>query len=987
MSTIQKLILGLILLIPAPGFCSDLYYALEVDIDPARQVISGVARISSHADREVTLGIANLSNLTVHSGGVIRQSENSMVMKVVRGIETRISFQIFSEDIKGSFMDAEHVFLTGHWYPLPSSLAEYQLTLSIPREFIAVSEAETIHREQSGSIATYTFRFQHPVDAVHIAASSRFTVQRDYYQGIEIEACFFKEDAGLAETYIRHAIQYLQQYQELLTFYPYRRFAIVENILPTGISLPTFTLLGKDVIRLPFIVKTSLGHEILHQWFGNAVYIDSTYGNWAEGLTTYLADHGTAQGESRDTAYRKQILVDYEAYIRPETVMPMSAFKYRRNRSDSVIGYGKTAMFFHELHNRFGKDIFQKALRIFINQQLFRRASWQDIQTSFTEAAGIPLDNIFAGWLNRTDIPAFDIENARLLVNKGKLHLTFDLHREPDSPPLAIPVSIYTGDISSVKSINVTASTESIDLPLAALPSRVVLDEQYDIMRHLTQAETPPVLAAILGSPNMVAVISHEERNKYQPLIDALETPDITYMTPGKVNITDVKEQNLLIAGTNSDLSKMLFGHMDTPRAGVSLKIFKNPFHATQRILLADVANDTEAKSIQQKLRHYGSYSNLAFNQGRNILKETGHAEDGILIFERTPTMAVVPDLMPTLDKIIPELLEKRVIFVGEQHNRFEHHINQLHIIQQFHKAGYDFGVGMEMFKIPFQGIINAYLSDEIDEQAFLRQTRYFEEWGYDYNLYKPIIDFIKKNHIPLIALNLPGQITRQVSRSGIDTLDLADKDLIPESLDFSSNRYARDLREVFALHKGQGALQDFIFFYQAQVLWDETMAEKSHQFLQKYPDHKLIVLAGNGHLRFRYGIPERLHRRTLTTSAVILQDETMESGIADYVLKTTRIEGTRSPKLGVTVEEKDTGLLVKSVVNNSPAQKSGLEKDDIITMFNHITIQSLADLRRGLFTTDTGSTYPLQIKRNSNLLEKKIQLFAFSPLSPHGAK
>ncbi|MEK6195595.1 MAG: ChaN family lipoprotein, partial [Deltaproteobacteria bacterium] len=356
----------------------------------------------------------------------------------------------------------------------------------------------------------------------------------------------------------------------------------------------------------------------------------------------------------------------------------------------------------------------------------------------------------------------------------------------------------------------------------------------------------------------------------FQPLIDALGIPDITYMTPDNVNITDLPEHNLLIAGTNGNLSKMLFGEMDMPAAGVHLRIFKNPFHTAKRILLADVANKAEAKAIQQKLRHYGSYSDLAFNQGRNIRKEIADTENGIPIFERTPSMAVMPDQIPTLDRIIPDLLEKRVIFVGEQHNRFEHHINQLHIIQQFHKAGSDFGVGMEMFKKPFQGVIDAYLSDKIDEQVFLKQTHYFEEWGYDYHLYKPIVDFIKKNHIPLIALNLPEKITRQVSRSGIDMLDPADKDLIPDSLDFSDNRYAHDLRAVFALHSGQEALKDFNYFYQAQVLWDETMAETAYQFLQKAPDRKLIVLAGNGHLRYRYGIPERLHRRKMASSAVI---------------------------------------------------------------------------------------------------------------------
>ena len=124
-----------------------------------------------------------------------------------------------------------------------------------------------------------------------------------------------------------------------------------------------------------------------------------------------------------------------------------------------------------------------------------------------------------------------------------------------------------------------------------------------------------------------------------------------------------------------------------------------------------------------------------------------------------------------------------------------------------------------------------------------------------------------------------------------------------------------------------------------------------------------------------------------MTPSTVILQDDALENGIADYVLQTTRLEGARSPKLGVAVENKDTGLLVKSVANKSPAQTAGLEKGDVITRFNHIVIHSLADLRYGLFIANPGDTYPLQINRNDVIMEKEIQLFDFSPLSPHGAK
>ena len=87
--------------------------------------------------------------------------------------------------------------------------------------------------------------------------------------------------------------------------------------------MPTFTLLGRNVVKLPFIVRTSLGHEILHQWFGNSVYIDSNKGNWAEGLTTYLADHFYADQSGEGVDYRKQILIDYQSYVNIDNVFPL----------------------------------------------------------------------------------------------------------------------------------------------------------------------------------------------------------------------------------------------------------------------------------------------------------------------------------------------------------------------------------------------------------------------------------------------------------------------------------------------------------------------------------------------------------------------------------------------------------------------------------------------------------------------------------------
>ena len=108
-------------------------------------------------------------------------------------------------------------------------------------------------------------------------------------------------------------------YRERLGPYPFSKFAVVENFLPTGYGMPSWTLIGKNVIRLPFLLDTSLPHEIVHSWWGNAVEVDYTNGNWAEGLTTYLADYLLKEVNQPHEAleYRRKLLRDYAALVTP----------------------------------------------------------------------------------------------------------------------------------------------------------------------------------------------------------------------------------------------------------------------------------------------------------------------------------------------------------------------------------------------------------------------------------------------------------------------------------------------------------------------------------------------------------------------------------------------------------------------------------------------------------------------------------------------
>ena len=972
----RKFLFLLIVFVPVTGWSARLQYGLGVQITPHEQKITGTARIQAYADMKINLSVHNLCELKVDGVANITTADDSINLSVKAGKEIIISYEAVFNRNGANFIDKDHVFLMDNWYPQPNVLAEYDLVVTLPENFIAISESESVLIQKYGRTKRFEFKFSHPLECLHLAASTRYVLQEDQYKNILIETYFFKEDGQLADPYIAYTKKYLAMYETMLTPFPYKRFAIVENLFPTGVSMPTFSLLGKQVIKLPFIVKTSLGHEILHQWFGNFIFIDVASGNWSEGLTTYLADHHYAALDGKDAAYRKQILLDYDAYVNVGNAISVSDFLSRRNKADSVIGYGKSAMVFHGLREIYGNELFFAAIRDFLKDNSFRKASWQDIQRAFEKITGKKLQSYFGYWLGRKDIPRLEVKNAKLYVQRGQLRLNFELLQKKEAYPLVIPVSLHTDTGIRMQFVHMKNSKEPISLFMDEMPHKAVIDENYTMMRHLAPEEIPPVLAAIMGKQQLIVVVSSGQRCTYQSIIDALGVENICYVTPADLTFRDLKEKSVLIAGFNNPAVNMLFGKQTVPKDGVRVKIYNNPYNVSERIALLHVKNKTEAQAVQRKIPYYGKYTELAFSGGQNTYKTSLQANNGIPVLSRSAPRVLAADRLTTVDNILPYLMASRIIYIGERHDRFAHHINQLQIIKKMHKAGCNLAVGMEMFQKPFQPVANDYMAGRIDERTFLKKTEYFGTWRYDYNLYKPIVDYLKGQNISLVALNINGEISRKVAHDGIYSLSDNEKKHLPASMDFSNERYRKNLQEVFSLHERQGELTDFSYFLQAQILWDEVMAESAQNFLSEHPEHKLVILAGNGHVRHKYGIPERLYRRNHESFTVVVQDEEIEDGIADYVLMTEKLDGEKSPRLGVIVQEKNNGLEVTGVGHNSPANKAGIQKGDVIRMLEGQSIATTADLKLALFYGNVGTRLKIQIERAGNTIDKEIELF-----------
>ncbi len=479
-----------------------------------------------------------------------------------------------------------------------------------------------------------------------------------------------------------------------------------------------------------------------------------------------------------------------------------------------------------------------------------------------------------------------------------------------------------------------------------------------------------------MGKQNLLIVVPPKQQQLYQTLIEALGVNTTSIITPQQIKFTQLKDSSLIIAGFDTPIVSMLFGKQTVPKDGVQIAVHKNPYNQQQFLALLHAKNANEIKAVTHKLSHYGKYSILGFSNGKNTRKVITESNYGISIFTRSDTRALELRQITRLNDIIPKIQDNQIIYLGEQHNQFSHHINQLMVIKKLHQAGYKLAVGMEMFQVPYQQVLNDYITGKIDETTFLKQSNYFNNWRFDYNLYKPIIDYVKTTAIPLIALNIDKPIIDKVARKGIHSLTAAEKQQLPSELDLSNNTYRENLYQVFLQHKNTFPHRKFEYFLQSQAIWDEKMAESAQKFLLKNPDTKLIILAGNGHLRYKYGIPNCLYRRNHYPFSVILQDDYLDETIGDYVLLTDSIKGKLAPKIGVMIEEKNQQVIIMGVSHKTPAEKAGLKKKDIIIQLAGQKIKSIADLKLVLFNTDKGNTLTIQVMRDGKQLNLDLTLF-----------
>ncbi len=561
---------------------------IAVELDPAARSLHGEAEITVRGsggfdlllEDGFTVETATLDGrpLTVRprrEGGLLRwpipSGDEIRSLRLVwhgtleplaRGMEHRdtLGQRRLTADPEGSFLPAG-----GAWYPLVVRAGElllhdYRVTLTLPAGQRGLVAGTRVAETEAGGRITARFEFPHPSEGVDLIAGpyrvDEITARSADGRELALRTYFHPELAPLAADYLASVRDYLALYEDWIGSYPFSSFSVVSSPTPTGFGMPSLTYLGVEVLKLPFIRTTSLGHEVLHNWWGNGVYPDYGSGNWSEGLTTFMADYAYAERESADKARAMRLgwLRDLSG-IPPGADRPLTAFTSRSHGISQAVGYSKTAMLFLMLRERLGTETFDRGVRRLWRDRQFRLTGWDELRAAFEAEAKEDLGSFFTQWLTRAGLPELTLEAARATPEGVAVTLA------QGSPAYELDVPLQLGGPGGTtnRRVRLDQPRQTFVLPADGPAHTVTLDPDSRLLRRLGRDEAPPILRELqLDRASALLVVGEAG---YTEPAEKLAARLLDHVPAAQPADTMPSDTPLLVIGAQAEIAGWLARH------------------------------------------------------------------------------------------------------------------------------------------------------------------------------------------------------------------------------------------------------------------------------------------------------------------------------------------------------------------------------------------------------------------------------------------
>ncbi len=607
------------------------HHALEVRLDPAARTLQGVDRVTLRAGAPRTFTLASgftVERVTV-DGTVVKPAGADR--RVTLALDERATHEIVvayrgtlaapprDGEVTQAVAGPEGSFLPGSgWYPTFDAPFTYEVTVEVPDPQRAVTPGRLTAETSADGRSRATFAADAPVLEVSLFAGP-YRIAERIHRGWRLRTYFDAGVAELADTYLDRVQGYLDLYDGWIGTYPHAGFAVVSGPFQVGLGFPGLAYFGTRVLRLPFIPDTSLGHEVVHSWWGAGVR-PGAEGNWAEGLTTFMADYTFVERRGAAPAREERLAWLREFAVLPAAEdRPLTAFQGRSHAASQVTGYHKAAFVFVMLRDQIGGHAFTSGVRRFWQAHRFGEAGWGDLETAFTQAARVPLARFFQQWVRRAGAPQLTLRDARAEGTR----VAFTLAQSTPPYALAVPVLVETASTPVTRTEQLDDAERDYAFQVTGAPRTLAVDPDLRLFRRLAPAEIPPIIRGVAfdaGATTVIAARDDAARAAAREVAAALfgRPPAIT--EAGET----LPSRPVLVVGTTTEVVAWLRqAGLDGPPASLDGKGTARAWAARRpdgAPLVVVAGNDAATlRAAARPLPHYGRQSWVAFDGARAI--------------------------------------------------------------------------------------------------------------------------------------------------------------------------------------------------------------------------------------------------------------------------------------------------------------------------------------------------------------------------------
>lgn len=655
-----------------------LHHDLSIRLDPAAHLLKAVDRIDvsqvgsdhlvfSMAKHLKILGVALDGSATpfrfrrgrLYISLQPKQTQGRILIEYEGRFNDRVDVQPLNTDnpgygVTGTIQSQGTLLLAGAgWYPENAGAASsYTLTVDAPQGVLAVTTGTVLGHTTVNARTVSRWEVSNPLEGLSLVAGPFRQTTKTF--GALTAITYFSEDLqNLSPQYLDATGRYLKFYEARFGPYPFEQFAVVENFFPTGYGFPSFTLIGRRVLALPFIIHTSLGHEIAHCWWGNGVLVDASLGNWSEGLTAYVADYLYKEQQGEGLAHRRQWLRNYARLVGNQKDMAVSEFLSRTDPHSKTVGYDKAAMVFHMLRQRVGEAPFWQTLRDVYARHRFQAISWRHWQRAFEQTAGASLERFFQQWVYATGAPLLTLSGVA--VDSAGNGYSVSGRVEQSTPYYDLDIDLVLETETDVKQMHLSLSAAAtpfrfkVDQP----PRKLTVDPQVHIFRRLSQQELPPTVNAVKGAASATVVVSAVLNDDWlkiaQRLATAMGLDNATIGREKQFSEAHLANSDLIwigeprgrrhwpkaMAGFKLDQQHIVVAEQTYPRKEINFfGVFLHPQRTDRTVAIFLPASVELAARLCRKIPHYGKYSYLVFKGAQNQAKGVWPVADSPLMVQ-----------------------------------------------------------------------------------------------------------------------------------------------------------------------------------------------------------------------------------------------------------------------------------------------------------------------------------------------------------------